>query len=276
MSEPSQAAFALTEASLVIRGRTILDRLTWSVAAGARAAVLGANGSGKSTLLRLLCGYWFPTTGVLSVLGRKLGKVNLDDLRRRIGVVDPAGPFVPDPRLTVQEVVLSGFFGHLCVDFDNPTSEERHGAAQAAAEVGLESRLNQRWATLSTGEQRRALLARALVARPSLLLLDEPTAGLDLLARETMLATVDQLARRRPEMTSVIVTHHLEELLPQTTAIALLHGGRLMAHGPPENVLTADCLSAAFGCPVEVHSTAGRWHWSVTPNVWRRLLANSD
>lgn len=275
MSEPSRSAFALTEASLVVRGRTIVNRLTWSVAAGARAAILGANGSGKSTLLRLLCGYWFPTTGVVSVLGCKLGEVNLDDLRRRIGVVDPAGPFVPDPRLTVHQAVLSGFFGHLCVDFDNPSLEQQHAAAQAAAEVGLEARLAQSWATLSTGEQRRALLARALVARPSLLLLDEPTAGLDLLARETMLATVDQLARRRPEMTCVMVTHHLEELLPETTAIALLHGGRLAAHGPPEAVLVPDRLTSAFGCPVEVHSTAGRWHWSVTPNVWHRLLADS-
>jgi iron complex transport system ATP-binding protein len=108
------------------------------------------------------------------------------------------------------------------------------------------------------------------------LLLDEPTAGLDLLARETMLATVDQLTRRRPGMTSVIVTHHLEELLPRTTAIALLHGGRLEAYGPPEAVLTAERLGAAFGCPVEVRAVDGRWHWSVTPSVWSRLLADAE
>ena len=264
-------AIEIRDAGLSVGGHRILERIRWSVPVGARAAVLGPNGSGKSTLLRLLTGYLHPTAGSLSVLGSRIGAVNLHALRRRIGIVDPSGPFQPVRRSGVLDVVLTGFFGNLTIDFDHPTGRQREAGLAALEQVGLAKHENQRFHTLSTGEQRRALLARALVRRPELLVLDEPTAGLDLLARETLLATIELLTRSAPEMTTLLVTHHLDELLPDVSEVLLLSEGAVSAAGAPRTVLTAENLSRAFGCPVTVGCRNGRWQWSVHPDAWERL-----
>ena len=255
-----------------IGGTPIVEDICWRVPRGTRAALLGHNGSGKTTLLRLVTGYLFPTTGIMTVLGEQLGLTNLDDLRRRVGLLDPNIEHLEKSRIRAIEVVLSGFFGHLCIDFDVPTQSQIKSAHAMLSDVGLTTHANQIFATLSTGEQRRVLLARALAADPELLILDEPTAGLDLLAREMLLATVDRVTRLRPEMTVLVVTHHLDELLPDTTNVLLLAHGRIAAQGSPDSVLTAEILSKAFGVPVTITQTAGRWQWHVTPNIWPTLM----
>lgn len=260
----------------VTEGHEILREIHWSVPRGALAAILGPNGSGKSTLLRILTGYLYPTTGVAEVLGRRLGEVDVHALRREIGVVDPAGPFSPDQRLTALEVVLTGVFGNLCLDFDHPTPADVALAKQLLADVGLGEHAGQRFRTLSTGEARRTLLARALVHRPKLLILDEPTAGLDLRARETMLATVDLLKQRHPSLAILTVTHHLEELSPSTDSVLLLKGGRVLAKGRVDEVLRESLLSDGFDCPVKVSKTNGRWQWMVEPRVWKSLAQGGN
>jgi iron complex transport system ATP-binding protein len=222
-------------------------------------ALLGPNGSGKTTLLRLITGYRFPTTGTMTVLGEELGQTNLDELRLRVGLLDPNIEHLAKERLRAIEVVLSGFFGHLCIDFDVPTESQIASAQDMLADVGLESHADQIFATLSTGEQRRVLLARALAADPELLILDEPTAGLDLLAREMLLATVDRVTRLRPEISDIL----------------LLTNGRVAAQGAPSSVLTNEILTEVFQVPVTVNQTSGRWQWHVEPNIWPTLMQHS-
>jgi iron complex transport system ATP-binding protein len=272
MQTTSLLAIDLHRVGRTIGRKRILDEISWSIRAGSQAAVLGPNGSGKSTLLRLITGYLFPTDGTIDVLGRRLGKTNLHQLRRSIGLVDPAGPLQTDHRTRVLGVVLTGFFGNLSLDFDTPSFEEREAGQRALDQVGLADHADQTYRTLSTGEQRRTLLARAMVAHPRLLILDEPTAGLDLLARETFLATLDRLTEQSHDLTTLLVTHHLEELSPRTTDVMLLSEGRTIASGPPLAVLTSDNLSQAFHCPVTVNRHNDRWWWTVAPGSWNALL----
>lgn len=269
------SAILADHVSIRIGGVPILHEVSWDVPRGARVALLGPNGSGKTTLLRLITGYRFPTTGTMTVLGEELGQTNLDELRLRVGLLDPNIEHLAKERLRAIEVVLSGFFGHLCIDFDVPTNSQIASAHAMLADVGLESHADQVFATLSTGEQRRVLLARALASDPELLILDEPTAGLDLLAREMLLATVDRVIRLRPEMTVLVVTHHLDELMPETSDILLLTNGRVAAQGAPSSVLTNEILTEVFQVPVTVNQTSGRWQWHVEPNIWPTLMQHS-
>lgn len=257
-------------------GRDTLRDVHWCVPAGTQAVLLGPNGSGKSTLLRILDGYLFPTRGTVDVLGERLGRCDVHRLRQRIGIVDPHWPYPPRDDLSVHELVLTGCFGTLSLDFREPTAEQIAAAGRALVDVGLGGQATQPIGTLSTGEGRRALLARALVRQPELLILDEPTAGLDLHGRETLLASLDSLVRRDPTLTVLLVTHHLEELPPTTQDVLLLGKGDRVANGRPEAVLTSEHLSAAFGCPVTVEQHDGRWQWRVAPRVWGQLLPGSS
>lgn len=268
------SAVMLQNVTFQTAGTTILEGVDWKVEEGTVAAILGPNGSGKSTLLRMITGYLFPTAGTVSVLGQQLGSVDLHQLRRQIGVVDPGSPYLPEARLSVLETVLTGFFGNLCIDFDRPTDAQVAIARKTLEDVGLSGHEQQRFQTLSTGEGRRTLLARALVHKPDLLILDEPTAGLDLRGRETMLATIDRLLERVPSLTLLTVTHHLEELSPRTTEVLLLSGGKKVRAGSPAEVLSDQSLSETFGCPVRVRQDHGRWQWSVDPTVWGTLVSS--
>lgn len=265
----------MSDVHLRIDGRTVLRGLEWNVRAGERAAVLGPNGAGKSSLLRLLAGRRHPTRGAVEVLGERIGRTRLGDLQRRIGSVDPHPEVEARARMRAIEVVLSGFFGRATIDFEEPTEAQVQAARAMLADVGLQNREDRLFSTLSTGEQRRALLARALAGGPEFLVVDEATAGLDLLGRETLLATLDRISRRRPDLTVVIATHHLEDLLPGTSNVLLLREGATIACGPPEIVLSGERLSEAFGVEVEVFRQSGRWTWRTAPAVWSSL-AGSD
>ncbi|HYO08255.1 MAG TPA: ATP-binding cassette domain-containing protein [Tepidisphaeraceae bacterium] len=252
--------------------RWILRDVTWSVPAGACCAVMGPNGSGKSTLTRVLGAHLYPSTGQCAILGQRFGQANLQALRRSIRLVQPAGPYDVEPTLSARDVVLTGFFGTLAL-FDAPTAEMEQDSRRLLEQVGLAHVAEQSYATLSSGERVRSLIARALASRPKLLLLDEPTAGLDLLAREQVLATVQGLFDRPAEApTVVMVTHHVEELPPATSHVLLLSDGAPAAAGSPAEVLRADVLSAVYRCPLEVRNVGGRWSLHVHPDAWRDLL----
>jgi iron complex transport system ATP-binding protein len=250
----------------------ILRDIDWSVPPGACAAILGPNGSGKSTLTRILACHYWPTEGESSVLGSQFGDANLLDLRRSIRLVQPAGPYDIDSELTARQVVLTGFFGTLGL-YDTTDAAMEAEADRLLAQVGLTHVRDHVYSTLSSGEKVRNLIARALVKEPRLLLLDEPTAGLDLLAREQVLATVQALfeVEERPP-TVVFITHHVEELPPATSHVLLLDQGRAAAKGTPAEVLRAETLSRVYRCPVEVREEGGRRYVQVHPDAWRGLL----
>ncbi|MFE1406550.1 ABC transporter ATP-binding protein [Streptomyces sp. NPDC058770] len=244
--------------SLVRDGNVLLDSVSVTVRSGEHWALLGANGAGKSTLLGLLGAVNHPTRGTVEVLGRTLGRVDLRELRSMLGHVDPRHP-LRSP-LSVREVVLTGLTNSIePVPRWSPTREQRNRAETLLATLGMGGKTESRWPALSQGERGRTLIARALMPEPRLLLLDEPATGLDLAAREQLLDSLDALREEHPELATVLVTHHLEELPASTTHAMLLRGGRCVASGDADEVLTTDLVSDCFGHPVRISRTDGRW-----------------
>jgi iron complex transport system ATP-binding protein len=284
------AVLCLHHVSFARSQRPILTDISWRVNAGEIAAILGPNGSGKSTLLRIISGYLWPQAGSVELLGDTFGEVPIAPLRARIGIVEATTLFPFDENMTAGDVVTSGYFSALTLGYLHPTPEQVAHAEHLLEQVGLTGHVGQLYATLSTGERLRCLLARALVRKPELLLLDEPTAGLDLPAREAILATLARLHRNgqpgRPvnrkspsEPTTpcgpamITVTHHLEELLPGTGNVLLLsQAGAVVAQGSPEKVLTDRHMTEAFGVAIQVVQRHSRFHAHVDPAAWNDLL----
>lgn len=241
------------------RGQTqILHGIDLRIDAGEHWVLIGPNGAGKSTLLSFASAQVFPTSGTVDILGSRMGRVELAALRRLIGHVNPRHPLRSN--LTVREVVLTGLTGTVERPMRwEPSAEEVAKADAQIAEVGLTARADAGWKVLSQGERGRALVARALIADPQLLLFDEPTTGLDVAAREQLLETIDDLSVRSPLLATLLVTHHLEEIPPTVTHALLLRDGVASAQGPIRDVLTTEAVSAAFDHPIAVRHDDGRW-----------------
>jgi iron complex transport system ATP-binding protein len=202
--------------------------------------------------------YAYPSRGQVDLLGHRLGRVNVFELRPWIGHVSPHHRV--DPQRSVREVVLTGVTGTIQLVQRREISSAEMSRADSLMELmGLADRADASWQILSQGERSRALIARALMARPRLLLMDEPAAGLDVAGREQLLGSVDDLRRKQPGLATMLVTHHLEELPASTTHALLLRGGRILAAGPVDEVLTTELASACFGHPVVVNRHGGRW-----------------
>ena len=217
-------------------GTAILEAIDWRVEPGQQWALLGPNGSGKSTLLSVARAQRHPSAGQVRVLGLEFGKADLWALRERIALVD-SGQKVLE-WLAAEEVVLTGCTGSVQPIWDRYGEQERRVARRMLEMVGCAALAERAFETCSQGEKQRIRIARALMAEPSLLLLDEPTTGLDLPAREALLQAISQLASDRPELATVIVSHHLEELPATTSHTMLLRGGRIVAIGAADGVLT--------------------------------------
>ncbi|MBM9468495.1 ABC transporter ATP-binding protein [Nakamurella leprariae] len=251
-------ALALDDVTFRRGDQTIIPGLSVTVRRGEHWALLGPNGAGKSTLMSLVGAVAHPSSGTVRILDSQIGRVELQALRRRIGHVNPRHP-LRSP-LTVQDVVLSGLTGS--VDLPprwRADADELDHATRLIELFGLGGKAEKRWPTMSQGERGRALIARALITDPELLLLDEPSTGLDIGAREQLLETLDLLAVTRPELTWLLVTHHLEELPTTTTHAMLLTRGQLVAAGPVGEALTSRAVTETFGYPIEVVEGDGRW-----------------
>jgi iron complex transport system ATP-binding protein len=254
------------------RGDTaILRDVSWKIVPGEHWVVLGANGSGKTSLLKALTGFLSPTAGKFSVLGRRYGASDWRDLRLKVGVVTSAFAAAIPPAEPAIETVMSGKFAQLDL-WSRVSRADRSAAKNLLQTVGAASIADRPWLYLSQGERQRVLIARALMARPRLLILDEPCAGLDPVAREKFLRLVPELAQAGAAQTKksrrvealIFVTHHVEEITPLFTHALLLRAGGVVAAGPCREVLTSRNLSETFGAPMKlVRSAAGRYQLTV-------------
>jgi len=237
----------------------ILDRISWAMRPGEHWVLLGANGSGKTSLLMALTGYLMPTAGHITVLGRTFGETDWRELRREIGIVSSNLRQRIEEAESAREVVASGKYAMLNFWGTLTRADIRDGHAWLER-VGCAHLARRPWAVLSQGERQRVLIARALVAAPRLLILDEPCAGLDPVARERFLAFIESLTRQPGGAGLVLVTHHVEEITPGFTHALLLRDGRTIAQGPRQLTLTSARLSQVFGEPVALRRRAGRLH----------------
>ncbi|BDZ39012.1 ABC transporter ATP-binding protein [Microbacterium suwonense] len=244
---------------LVRNSRQILTGIDLVIRAGEHWALIGPNGAGKSSILSLCGAEQHPTRGTVRVLGQQLGRVEIRRLRESIGHVDPRHP-LRSP-LTVRQVVLTGATGTTeLMNRWHPASELVERADHLIDLLGLGALDGATWPTMSQGERGRVLIARALLPDPPLLLLDEPSTGLDVAAREQLLETIDLLHRTQPGLATVLVTHHLEELPETTTHAMLIRKGRVLAAGAADDVLTTERVSESFDHPIRIEHRDGRWH----------------
>jgi len=239
--------------------KNILDAVDWQVNEGERWVVLGRNGAGKTTLLQIASARMHPTAGSVDVLGERLGRVDVFELRPRIGLASAAlAERIPGDE-TVRDVVLTAAYGVTGRWREEYEEFDAERADALLAAFGVDHLADRYFGTLSEGERKRTQIARALMTDPELLLLDEPAAGLDLGGREELVAALSELASDPASPVLVLVTHHVEEIPPGFTHLLLLRDGLVHKAGPIGEVLTADNLSEAFGMPLLVAHGGGRW-----------------
>jgi iron complex transport system ATP-binding protein len=255
----------LVNVSVVREGREILSGINWAVAEGQNWVVLGPNGAGKTTLLQIAATLLHPSRGTAEILDERIGAVDVFDLRPRIGLASSAlASRVPDSE-RVSDVVMTSAWAVLGRWRESYESAEAQRTSELLDLWGLTALANSRFGTLSEGERKRATIARALMADPELLLLDEPAAGLDIAGREDLLSRIDALAADEYAPTLVMVTHHVEEIPEATTHVLLLRDGTCVQAGPVADVLTSEHVSATFGLAVTVERVGPRWTAHVTP-----------
>lgn len=245
------------------RGRTvILDDISWRVEPGQHWVMLGANGSGKTSLLSALTGYLMPTSGEMVLLGQRYGEADWRELRKHVGLVSSSVRQRMADTEPALDSVVSGRYA--MIDFwGRPTRRDRTEARAILRKIEGEHLAARPWSVLSQGERQRILIGRALMARPQLLILDEPCAGLDPAAREHFLQFLQRLGRRRNGPALVLVTHHVEEIMPVFSRVLVLKAGRVLAAGSKPAVLKTRVLARAFEAQVRVGKASGRYSLNV-------------
>lgn len=256
MSEP---LLALTDVSLTIDDRPILRDIEWTIRASERWVVVGANGSGKTTLLRIAALLLHPSRGTVRCLGEELGRCDLRALRRHTALSSPALTTKLEPTMTATEVVMTALHAALAPWWHRYDDTDRARAAALLDRFGVAEFGERTLDTLSAGERQKVLLARTLMSDPRIVYLDEPTTGLDIGAREQVLADLSAWAADSAAPATVVVTHHLEEVPAGFTHALVLRGGRVLSAGPITTTLTSESLSAAYGLPLAVECAAGRF-----------------
>jgi iron complex transport system ATP-binding protein len=250
----------------VEREAVILEAIDWAVERGQHWVILGANGSGKTSLLSALTGYMPPTAGEISVLGETYGRADWRELRKRVGIVSSTIQQLVEGHQTSLDTIIGGRHAVIGM-WDEVRSSERSQAEKLLRLIEAVAIRNRPWRVLSQGERQRVLIGRALMARPELLILDEPCAGLDPVAREHFLQFLSRLAQTRHTPTLVLVTHHVEEIIPAFSHVLLLRKGEVLAAGPKSKVLTSRLLSHAFGASVELRHQRSRYSVIVSASV---------
>lgn len=261
----STAALEMRAVRLQRDEAILLDDISWTVRPDQRWVVLGPNGSGKTTLLRIASMYLHPSAGSVAVDGEVLGRTDVRLLRARIGLASPAFGDLLRPALTATEVVMTARNAALEPWWHTYDNDDRARARDLLKRFDVEHGADRAMATLSSGERQRVMLARAFSGGPAIVLLDEPTAGLDLGGREDLVGRLGVMAQDPYSPPTVLVTHHVEEIPNGTTHVLLLRGGRIVAQGPVDSVLSEESLTATFGLPLVLERRGDRWAaWAAT------------
>lgn len=253
------AALRLDDIHLLIGATRVLRGVSLHVEADERWVVLGANGAGKTTVLRVAALYQHPSRGTVEVLGQRLGRCDVRVLRERIAFSSPAIAAALEPRMTATEAVMTAKHAALAPWWHRYDDADRARAVSLLDRFGCGALADHTFPTLSAGERQRVLLARALMRDPELILLDEPTAGLDIGGREQLLADLADLASAPAAAPVVLVTHHLEEIPPGFTHALVLRQGETIASGPLAETLTDAVLTECFRVALRVENTGGRF-----------------
>ncbi|WP_309128474.1 ABC transporter ATP-binding protein [Microbacterium sp.] len=253
------SALELTDVVVRRDGRNIVDHVTWQVSDDQRWVILGPNGAGKTTLLQLADTLMHPTSGTVEVLGETLGRTDVFEIRPRIGFASSAMARRIPRDETVLNTVMTAAFSVLGRWNETYEGIDQRRAQRVLAEWKLEHLSERLFGTLSDGEQKRVQIARSVMTDPELLLLDEPTASLDLGAREELLQLLSGYAASPTTPAMVMVTHHVEEIPVGFTHVLLLREGGVVASGAIADTLTAENLSTAFGMPIALTSDGGRF-----------------
>lgn len=239
-------------------GKHILDHVSWDVFAGEHWAILGLNGSGKTSLLKIITGYEWPTSGQVNVLGERYGATNIQELRKSIGWVssalDQRYQYMTD---AVEKVVLSGKFASVRL-YDEVTAEDKEKAFELMEHFHIRYLEGRPFHQLSQGEKKKTMLARAWMADPKLLILDEPCSGLDIYSREELLTSIQKLCARADGPTLIYVTHHVEEVIPAFTHALMIKNGQVVAAGAKQEMLTESFLQQTFRVPINVRWESNR------------------
>lgn len=255
----SQTVLALENACVVRDGKQILGPLSFRMSAGERWVILGPNGAGKSTLLGVLAARIFPSKGRVTLLDEQVGAVDLSELRTRIGLASPSLEAMVDSDELVRDFVLTAAYAIIGRWNESYDLWDESRAVALLTTFGVRDLGDRRFSTLSSGEKKRVLISRALMADPELLLLDEPAAGLDLGGREDLLKRFAQFSQDPSAPASVLVTHHIEEIPAGTTHAILLKEGKIAVSGPVESVITSEHVSAVFGISIAVTHESSRF-----------------
>jgi iron complex transport system ATP-binding protein len=255
----TEVSLQLTDVRVVLDGQTILDRISWTVRDDERWVVLGANGSGKTTLFRVASMYLHPSSGTIEVLGGMLGRVDVRSHRARIGIVSSGFVDLLRPTIAALDIVMTAKYAALESWWHTYDDADRARAIELLDRFGCAALADHELVTLSSGERQRVQLARSLMADPGLLLLDEPSAGLDLGGREDLLARLTHLAGDPATPPIVLITHHVDEIPAGFTHLVLLKDGQVLRSGPLAATLTADALSECFGLELALEQREGRY-----------------
>ena len=256
---PGSVVLDLRGVQRSIDGVEVLSAIDWRVEARQHWVVLGPNGCGKTTLMQISSMWLHPSAGEVEVLGERLGRTDVRSLRSRVGFCSGALAKMLRPHLPVSDVVMTALNAALEPWWHTYGDDDRAKAQAVLDRVGAGHLSGRRFGVCSDGERQRVLLARSLMTDPALVLLDEPTAALDLAGREQFVSMLNGLASDPANPPMVLVTHHVEEIPDRFTHCLLLRDGRVMARGRMADVLTDDLLSACFGLPLAVEQRNGRW-----------------
>lgn len=258
-SSAKAAVITMVGVGRTISGCEILRNIDWTIERGEKWVVLGPNGSGKTTLAKIAALRLHPTVGKVAVLGSQLGRADIRPLLSRVGYASASLAEQLRGDLSASDVVMTAKFGALEPWWHEYDDNDRDSSIAALARVGAQGLAGQPFRSCSSGEKQRVLIARALMTNPDLLILDEPTAALDLGGREEFVLTLEGIAAEPDPPAIVLITHHVDEIPPSFDHALVIESGSVAATGHISEVLTDPILSSAFGIPLEVEVRDSRW-----------------